>query len=208
VLELGAGPGFFAPHVAERRGDLRWLSADLAQAPWNHLAADAQRLPFRDASFGAVVALDLIHHLAEPERGFREAARVLAPGGRLSVVEPWPTPFSYPLYRWLHQEGLDPGRDPWAPFAAGPGKDPFEGDSGTVRRLVRETPAARWHALGFLPPRVTLLNGFAYLLTLGFREASLLPSALAAPLLGLDRATAALAPCFGFRARLVWEREA
>jgi 2-polyprenyl-6-hydroxyphenyl methylase/3-demethylubiquinone-9 3-methyltransferase len=43
--------------------------------------ADAYRLPFRDAAFDAVVALDFLEHVTAPGRVIAEAARVLRPGG-------------------------------------------------------------------------------------------------------------------------------
>jgi SAM-dependent methyltransferase len=52
------------------------------------LAADACALPFRDATFRAVLIRDLLHHLPEPRLATAEAARVLAPGGTLLVLEP------------------------------------------------------------------------------------------------------------------------
>ncbi|NMC21922.1 MAG: class I SAM-dependent methyltransferase [Thermogutta sp.] len=43
--------------------------------------ADAKRLPFPDGSFSQVMSNSIVHHLAEPELVFREAWRVLRPGG-------------------------------------------------------------------------------------------------------------------------------
>src|SRR5262249_45174681 len=105
VLEPGAGPGFFADYARRHRPELTWISADVLAAPWNDVAADGLRMPFRTSALDAILAVDLVHHLARPGLFFAEAARVLAPGGRVSVVEPWVTPLSYPIYRWLHQEG-------------------------------------------------------------------------------------------------------
>src|SRR5687767_10903638 len=104
VLEVGAGPGFLAEYVARQRPDLAWVATDIGPVPWNRVAADALRLPFRDAAFDAVTGLDVLHHLARPRSFFEEAARVLRPGGGLRLIEPWVTPFSYPIYRWLHHE--------------------------------------------------------------------------------------------------------
>lgn len=207
VLEVGAGPGFFSLHARRARPDLRWVASDLTPAPWNDVAADAGRLPLRSASVEAVVGLDVIHHLGDPGRFLGEAARVLKAGGRLAAVEPWVTPFSYPVYRWLHQEGCRPGVDPWRPFGDRREKEAFEGDNGILTRLVRVTPAERWRSLGFRPPQLVLLNGFAYLLSLGFREGSLLPSRLAPLLLALDRRAAPLASLLGMRALAFWDRE-
>ena len=206
VLEIGSGPGFVSVH-ARAVGGRRWLAADVVPTGWNDLAADATRLPFRSAAFDAIAAVDVLHHLGRPAEFFREASRVLRPGGRIVAVEPWVTAFSFPVYRWLHQEGCRPGLDPWQPFG-GPAedKDPFDGDAAVVWALVRKTPEARWRELGFEPPRVALLNGFAYLPTLGFRPRSLLPRRLAPALIALDRWTAPLARWTGLRALAEWRR--
>lgn len=208
VLELGAGPGFFAAHAREHSPRRRWVAADVVAAGWNDIAADATRLPFRAAAFDAMAAVDLVHHLDRPAGLFEEAWRVLRPGGRLVAVEPWVTPLSFPVYRWLHQETCRLGLDPWQPFTrtAADGKDPFEGDAAVVWSLVRNTPPEKWAELGFEPPQVTAINGFAYLPTLGFRRASLVPRRLVAPLIALDRWTAPLARWTGLRVLVIWRR--
>jgi len=149
-----------------------------------------------------------VHHLARPAAFFTEAARVLRPRGRIAVIEPWVSPLSYPIYRWLHHEGCTLGLDPWRPFGAGEdgGKDPFHGDAAVLWRLLGATAPGRWRDLGLAPPSVTRLNGFAYLLSLGFREGSLLPSPLVGPLQKADRALEPLARFAGMRALAVWER--
>jgi hypothetical protein len=50
------------------------------------------------------------------------------------------------------------------------------------------------------------LNAFAYLLSLGFKAASLLPRPLAGPLQALDDRAALAAPLLGLRAFVVWEK--
>jgi SAM-dependent methyltransferase len=207
ALEVGAGPGFLAEHARGRFPKRRWLATDVMAAPWNDLVADALRLPLRDGSVAAVAALDLVHHLARPAAFFAEAARVLRRGGRLAVLEPWVTVLSYPVYRFAHQEGCDLRLDPWDPFPlAGASKRPFEGDAAVLRRLLRSTPDEHWSRWGLGPPRVRALNGFAYLLSLGFWEGSLLPQGVARPLLRLDEALAPWAAWLGVRALAVWDR--
>ncbi len=188
VLEAGAGPGTFAPHARAVRPDLRWLALDLIAAPWNDLVADAHALPFGDATFDAVLGIDFVHHLSAPLAFLREVARVLKPGGELRLVEPWVSPFSFPIYRWLHQEGATLDLDPARPFGKGDSKAPFEGDAGVTRALADEVDEATWAHLGYASrPVFTPINGFAYLLSLGFKRLTLLPRFLAGPLIALDR---------------------
>jgi SAM-dependent methyltransferase len=205
VLEVGAGPGLLSDHAHERRPDLSWTATDLIPAPWNDVAADAERLPLRGRSVDAILGLDTLHHLRSPARFFEEAVRVLRPGGRIGMLEPWVTALSFPIYRWLHQEGCDLGIDPWAPFAADPSKDPFQGDGAVPWRIVKDTSVSRWKDLGLSPPRLETMNGFAYLLSLGFRRVSLLPPFLVAPLLDFDRHLAPWAHWLGLRSLIRWE---
>jgi len=205
VLEVGAGPGFLEDAARERRPDLRWIASDLHAAAWNDLAADATRIPLRPAAVDAVVGLDVLHHLPDPASFFREAARVLRPGGRVGLVEPWITPLAWVVYRFFHQEGCRLSVDPWRPFP-GPAKDSFEGDAALAWKIVRATKPAGWHDLGLLAPRVVRVNAFGYLLSLGFRPASLLPPSLVGPMAAIDRSTRVLAPVTALRAVLEWER--
>jgi SAM-dependent methyltransferase len=49
---------------------------------------DGRRLPFPDAHFASVGALNVLEHVEEPEAFLGELARVAAPGGRLVVSSP------------------------------------------------------------------------------------------------------------------------
>ena len=57
-----------------------------AEARWR-AAADAQALPFRDGAFDLVASRIAPHHFPDLPRFVREAARVLAPGGRFYVFD-------------------------------------------------------------------------------------------------------------------------
>lgn len=65
--------------------------------------ADAQQMPFADATFGSVVTTFVFCSVPNPMQGLREARRVLKPGGRLLMIEhvlserPW----LRCLMRWL-----------------------------------------------------------------------------------------------------------
>jgi demethylmenaquinone methyltransferase/2-methoxy-6-polyprenyl-1,4-benzoquinol methylase len=57
---------------------------------------NAERLPFPDASFDAAAVGFGLRNLVDLDRGLREIARVLRPGGRFVALE-----FSLPRPRWL-----------------------------------------------------------------------------------------------------------
>jgi SAM-dependent methyltransferase len=204
VLEVGSGPGLLAATARALRPDLRWVSSDLLAARWNDIVADAGRIPLATGSVGAVVGLDVLHHLPRPALFFREAARVLGGVGTLSLVEPWISPLGWIVYRFFHQEACRLRVDPWDPFP-GSQKDSFDGDAAVPWRLVGSTPHREWRLLGFEPPRLSRLNTFAYLASLGFRERSLLPTRAVNPLLFVDRWTRPLTRLTALRAHLVWE---
>ncbi len=95
ALEIGAGTGYFTLNMLRARligeatcSDISpgMLSALKANAKRLGLEvktkpADAERLPFEDASFDLVFGHAVLHHIPDLERAFEEFARVLAPGG-------------------------------------------------------------------------------------------------------------------------------
>jgi len=71
----------------------------------------AEAMPYADASLGALVLFDVLHHVPAPRRFFAEATRVLRPGGRVVLCEPYIGPLSYPVYKLAHEEPVDMGVD-------------------------------------------------------------------------------------------------
>jgi SAM-dependent methyltransferase len=94
-LEIGCGEGTnlarlarFGTPVGIDRYRAKASFAARAVPAARAIAADATALPFRNGTFRSVFVRDLLHHLPEPRRATAEAARVLAPGGTLLVLEP------------------------------------------------------------------------------------------------------------------------
>lgn len=54
----------------------------------NTLVADGKQMPFKDASFDAVLCLEVLEHLYCPLRLLTECWRVLRPGGEIVITTP------------------------------------------------------------------------------------------------------------------------
>jgi ubiquinone/menaquinone biosynthesis C-methylase UbiE len=102
VLELGPGPGYFSPGVARRvaRGRLELfdLQAEMLTKARRRLRragatntgftrGDGAALPYRDGAFDAVFLIAVLGEVPDPRGCVAEVARVLRPGGVLSVTE-------------------------------------------------------------------------------------------------------------------------
>lgn len=98
VLEVGVGTGRNMPYyprgMAITGVDLapRMLERARARAAREGVAvdlreADAQALPFPDASFETVVATCVLCSIPDPVQGLREMRRVLVPGGQLLTLD-------------------------------------------------------------------------------------------------------------------------
>lgn len=114
VLEIGAGAGL------SNLPKNQVIRSDIMVTKWIDISCDCQLMPFRDAEFGAILMIDVLHHLPDPERFFHEAGRCLMPGGVIRMIEPWNTKWSSWVYRTLHHERYDPTSSEWGQTKGGP----------------------------------------------------------------------------------------
>lgn len=108
LLDLGCGTGANLS-LFERYGDLCGLDASsealrFAASRDSHrrlVEGVANQLPFRDATFDVIAALDVLEHLKVDHGALREVRRLLRPNGRLIAT--------VPAFQWLwseHDEAL------------------------------------------------------------------------------------------------------
>jgi ubiquinone/menaquinone biosynthesis C-methylase UbiE len=122
VLEIGCGTGVHARLLAEAGARLSAvdLTPTAAQLTTKRLAlagleadvreADAESLPYDDASFEFVWSWGVVHHSEHTDRVLAEIGRVLRPGGRVALMvyhrmsmTYW---LNYVLYRGVVRGGL------------------------------------------------------------------------------------------------------
>lgn len=189
TLEIGGGSGIFKEFAPDT------ITTDILAAPWLDMVADAQTLPFRANSFDNIVMFDVLHHIEFPRKFFAEAERILRPGGRVIMVEPGITLFSWPFYHFIHPEPVRMTADPLVDGDADPSRDAFDANQA-IPTLLFGRDAARFHQ-AFPSLRVVTkqwVSLFAYPLSGGFKPWSLIPHGAVAPVLKLEDA---LAPILG-----------
>jgi len=96
VLDIGCNSGDFIKHLKDRKGcdvygvDVSQNVIDLAKAKGleNVQVADADNLPFPDATFDVVTLMEVLMFFSESEKYLKEIKRVLKPNGFLLGTVP------------------------------------------------------------------------------------------------------------------------
>jgi SAM-dependent methyltransferase len=95
MLEIGCGEGANLHHLRAAPGSvgvdfsagkLRVARDDMPGLGF--AVSDATQLPFADGAFEHILIRDLLHHVPDRQAAVNEAARVVAPGGLLVIIEP------------------------------------------------------------------------------------------------------------------------
>lgn len=201
TLEVGGGTGNlkeFAPSV---------VCTDIVKVPWLDAVADAQQLPFVSGSLANIVLFDTLHHLENVRYFFDEALRVLQPGGRVIIMDPYISVFSWPIYHFLHPEPVDFSQDPLTLSPTKPGRKPFDANQA-ISTILFERSSGRFHELyPTLKKRShQRLAFFAYPLSGGFEHPSLMPAWMVRPVLTLERLLGVLSRYLAFRILVVLEK--
>jgi SAM-dependent methyltransferase len=136
IVETDAGPGFFKEYFPQL------ISTDVVPTSYVDVVCDAGALPFQSGSVGALVMVDILHHLPKPLEFLAEVGRVLHLGGRLAMIEPWITAPSYLLYRYLHHEECSLAVDVHCPFSEW-GKKAFDGNAALPFKVCYINPPSR-----------------------------------------------------------------
>lgn len=181
TVELGSGMGSITeviPHC---------VRTDLVKHPWIDRVENAYQLSSADTTVANLILFDVFHHLRYPGTALDEARRVLVPGGRVLLFEPFISALGLLVYGAFHHEPVAL-RDPiaWrAPAGWHPGLDTYYAAQGNATRLFfarRPKPdLAGWRVV-----HRSRLPALSYVGSGGFRGRPLYPDALYPALRGLD----------------------
>jgi SAM-dependent methyltransferase len=200
TLELGGGSGNLSGLLPEA------ITSDIVFEPWLDAVMDAHAIPFKEESLDNIILFDVLHHLAAPAVFFHEVERVLRPRGRAIMMEPYVSWLSYPVYRFLHTEGMKWNTDPFLDQSS-EGKEPFEGNQAIPTLLFekyREKLFMLFSRLNVI--REQKLDSLIYPLSGGFHQPSLCPLFLWRFLEGLERLLNPLGSFLAFRLFIVLEK--
>lgn len=201
TLELGAGSGNFK----EFKKDV--VSADIEKCDWLDMCFDAHSMPFEENSISNIVMIDVLHHLYNPVKFLNEAKRVLNTGGRLIMLEPFPSAFSLFIYKRYHPEpfifDIDyfkkndlQTKDPWDSNQAIPyliffkKKDKFKDVFGDVFKIIKREK----------------LSFILYPASGGFENKSRIPDSLIPLFKGMEYLANPFASLLAFRCFIVIEK--
>ena len=114
ILELGSSGGItndLYPDVIT--SDIR-ISSDL------DAMVDGLWLPFRDNSLDGIIAKDILHHLPDPIKHFKEVNRTLKEGSKVVYIEPNWNFLSRIIFTIFHPEPFESNQKDWIRESKGP----------------------------------------------------------------------------------------
>lgn len=119
VMDMGTGTGAIIPYLAEQIGtEGQIIGIDFSEkmvktanekikkqkiaSKAKAMVADGTKLPFPDGHFDAIIATFAFTSFPEPERAIRECARVLRPGGIISILDTGKPPGKKHMLRYRY----------------------------------------------------------------------------------------------------------
>ena len=179
VLEIGSGGGFL------KEMEPRIITSEFLQVDGVDLQVDAMNIPFPDNSLAGIIMIDVLHHIWDTDAFFSEVDRVLQVGGRLTMLEPWNTPWSRFIFNNLHHEPFIPDSKNWAFSSSGP----LSGANGALPWIIfsRDNILFQQKYPNLIVDNITLDYPFSYLVSGGVSMRQLTPGCLYKPIRKIER---------------------
>lgn len=102
ILELGAGSGVLTNFLAQ----CKIIKLDIIMMPEIDVQADIYKIPIKNEVIDEIILVDVFHHLGKPWIFFDECFRILKKNGTMTLIEPYRSIFSYPVFKLFHHEPM------------------------------------------------------------------------------------------------------
>jgi len=198
LLEVGSGSGLLRDFIPQA------ILTEIVDLPWIDCVADCMNIPFENGALAGVIGLDLLHHLDYPHSFLEEVARVLKPGGKVLLIEPYLTFFSLLGYKFLHHEDIY-----FKDYQTGNQgkKEPWKGNLA-LANLVFSRDIKNWASLhpSLKITHRELFSFSDYTCAAGFKSYAYIPHVFFRYLVKIDNCLSWLMPLIGFRIFVVLEK--
>ena len=166
VLEVGAGAGISGIFL-----DQKILRTDYFPFPEFDVLGNcpAENLPFEDSHFEALFLVDALHHVTNLEMSFNEFIRVVSPGGKIVIFEPWVSFLSYFPYKLFHHESTSWKLNQTWRYTS---NDPSDGNQGVSRFIVNNKEFSNRFKGDLKTSQITYMSPFSFYLTGGVSKPS------------------------------------
>ena len=101
IVEIGSGGGF----IKDIYPDV--ITSDIMPLKVCDMTFAAEQMPFQNESIGAIVMVNVFHHIPDCKEFLNEAMRVLPPNGKIIMVEPYNCIWSRFINNTFHHEPFD-----------------------------------------------------------------------------------------------------
>lgn len=203
-IEIGSG------HSNYKEFDKNIIATDIVYDERLDFVFDALRIPFKDNSITNIILFDVLHHLEKPLFFFNEANRVLRDNGRIILVEPYVSPFSWLVYKLFHDEDTSFNFELESPFSSKlEEKRPFDGNQAIPSVLFyRKKDYFKKNFPFFKILTCEKKSLFAYPLTLGLKSKGIFPISIIKFIYKIEKPfERILGSLFAFRMFVVIEKQ-
>jgi SAM-dependent methyltransferase len=203
IVELGSGMGNIHETIPN------CIRTELFPLPWIDQVENAYKLTFSDESVSDLLLMDVFHHLRYPGTALKEFHRVLAPNGRIIMMEPGLSWLGYIVYGPLHSEPIGSAKqitwlapDGWTPdqldYYSGQGNATYVFVQGHSANLLGD-----WKIV-----EVKRLVSISYAASGGYSGPQLYPTSAYPLMLWIDKLLSPLPILFATRLLVVLEKQA
>lgn len=203
TVELGSGMGSIHEIIPD------CVRTDLFPYPWIDQIENAYRLTFADGSVSNLLMTDVFHHLRYPGAALNEFHRVLAPGGRVVIMEPGMGLLGRLVYGVFHVEPVAwDGEITWFAPDGWRGDDPdYYAAQGNAARIFTQKEFSD-KLTGWKVIEAKQITALAYAASGGYSGPQLYPAGLYPLIKSIEKLLQYFPSLFATRLLVVLEKSA